>query len=92
NLDGQVDFEDFVVLTVNFGKTSAIWQDGDFDGSTTVDFPDFVILAVNFKTTVAAAAFASPSLPASVAALDLTSGAVEIASDDLQRRLARNNV
>ena len=92
NLDGQVDFEDFVVLTVNFGKTSAIWQDGDFDGSTTVDFPDFVILAVNFKTTVAAAAFASPSLPPSVAALDLTSGAVEIASDDSQLRLARNGL
>lgn len=46
--DGSVTFGDFLVLSANFGKSNATWEDGDFDGSTTVGFSDFLILAANF--------------------------------------------
>ena len=50
NLDGEVDFADFLVLSNNFGKTvDAVWADGDFDGDGKVEFADFLILSGNFK-------------------------------------------
>ena len=49
NRNGEVNFDDFVILANNFGKaTDAAFADGDFDESGIVDFSDFVILANNF--------------------------------------------
>lgn len=48
NLDGAVNFADFLLLSANFGSTLATWSDGDFDGSGTVDFTDFLILSSQF--------------------------------------------
>ena len=47
-LDGRVLFEDFLVLSANFGKRDAVWQDGDFNADGTVDFADFLLLSANF--------------------------------------------
>jgi hypothetical protein len=61
DLDGSVQFSDFLVLSANFGK-SGNWEDGDFDGSGDVGFPDFLQLSANFgKTRPAAAAVPEPA-------------------------------
>ncbi len=46
--DGNVGFEDFLALSVNFGKRDAVWEEGDFDQNGTVSFEDFLLLSVNF--------------------------------------------
>ena len=52
NFDGEVNFQDFLVIASNFSKTDAVFADGDFDGSDTVDFGDFLLLAANFGRKV----------------------------------------
>jgi len=52
--DGNVNFDDFLVVSGNFGMSNATWSDGDFDGDTTVGFPDFLLLAGNFGSGAAA--------------------------------------
>lgn len=47
NLDGVVDFADFLNLSSGFGKDGG-WNHGDFNGSLTVDFADFLLLSENF--------------------------------------------
>ena len=55
--NGSVDFDDFVILSNNFGSTSGVdHTSGDIDCNGAVDFDDFVILSNNFGSTVAAAA------------------------------------
>ena len=52
NNDGSVGFDDFVILSGNFGMAEAArWDDGDFDGDGHVGFVDFVSLANNFAQT-----------------------------------------
>ena len=48
NLDGRVDFGDFLELAANFGHTEARWSQGDFNGDGVVDFADFLLMAANF--------------------------------------------
>jgi hypothetical protein len=47
NLDGAVQFGDFVLLANHFGLSGG-WGDGDFDGTGDTQFADFVLLAENF--------------------------------------------
>ena len=47
DLDGDVDFSDFLALAANFGKEGG-WASGDFDGDGLVTFSDFTILAEQF--------------------------------------------
>jgi hypothetical protein len=47
NLDDEVNFADFLILSENFGEAGA-WRDGDFNGDGTVGFPDFLALSANF--------------------------------------------
>ena len=51
NLDGTVDFQDFLFLSANFGATEASWRDGDFDDSDGIEFADFLLLNSNFGWT-----------------------------------------
>lgn len=51
NLDGKVNFTDFVTLARSYGKTSADWSMGDFDYDGKVDFTDLVALARNYGQT-----------------------------------------
>ena len=48
DLDGDVDFRDFLTLARNFGAATTNWSDGDFDGNGEVDIADFVALRGNF--------------------------------------------
>jgi|GEM_PF-2348654 len=47
NLDGRVDFADFLVLSANFAEPGG-WADGNFDGVGNVEFPDFLLLSKSF--------------------------------------------
>lgn len=55
NLNGEVDFADFLSLSVGFDQSGG-WEDGDFDGSGKVAFNDFLLLAQNFGESKAVAA------------------------------------
>lgn len=61
NLNGSVDFADFLALSNNFGRQDANWGQGDFDGDDEIGFGDFLLLAARFgddfqhQTTMAAA-------------------------------------
>lgn len=53
NLDGDVDFADFLVLTANFGigsptPESLKWSQADFDADGAIDFADFLLLSAHF--------------------------------------------
>ncbi len=47
NLDGRVNFSDYLVLSNHFGGRGA-WNWGDFTGDTNVDFSDYLALSQNF--------------------------------------------
>ena len=73
NLDGVVDFPDFLALSEHFGQGSSSdprgWSQGDFDGNGEVDFPDFLILSENFGAVAAASATSVPEPTAGSIAL-----------------------
>jgi hypothetical protein len=48
NLDGTVNFSDYLILAGNFGHTGADWDEGDFLYTGTVTFADYLALAGNF--------------------------------------------
>lgn len=48
DLDGRVDFPDFVRLSVNFGKNDADYREGDLDCDGQVHFADFLIFSQSF--------------------------------------------
>lgn len=52
NVNGEVDFRDFVTLSNHFNM-SGTWADGDFDGNGQVEFRDFNGLSTNFGMTAA---------------------------------------
>lgn len=49
NLDGGVDFRDFLTLSLHYGE-SAIWSEGDFDADGLVTFSDFLLLSANYDS------------------------------------------
>ena len=48
NLDGRIDFVDFLALSANFGQDDRDWTTGDFDADGSVGFTDFLALSENF--------------------------------------------
>lgn len=48
DLDGDVDFRDFLVFSVGFGQANVGWSGGDFNCSGDVTFADFLLLSANF--------------------------------------------
>ncbi len=48
NLDGIVDFSDFLALAASYGENNASYESGDFDGDELVTDADFEILARNY--------------------------------------------
>ena len=59
NLDNEVNFADFLILSENFGQDGT-WREGDFDGDGTIDFPDFLALSANFGGPANASAATVP--------------------------------
>ncbi len=58
---GEVDFDDFLTLSGNFGATDVAYSEGDIDCSGEVDFPDFLALSGNFGAVAATASVPEPS-------------------------------
>lgn len=56
DLDGTVDFPDFVRLSFNFGQDVVGYSDGDLDCDGTVTFPDFLEMTVNYGRSSAVTA------------------------------------
>jgi hypothetical protein len=50
NIDGTVNFNDFIILTQNFGQTAG-WVKANFDTDSTTGFSDFIILSQHFGQT-----------------------------------------
>ena len=48
NADGDVDVDDFLTLSRNFGGTGGGWTMGDFDGNGIVEVEDFLVQSRNF--------------------------------------------
>ena len=53
DLNGAVNFDDFLTLSANFDGSSRDWKQGNFDGDLDVDFADFLALSANFGTELA---------------------------------------
>ena len=68
NLDDEVNFADFLILSENFGQDGG-WREGDFDGDGTVGFPDFLALSENFGGAANASAATVPEPTATSLAL-----------------------
>ena len=47
DLDGDVDFQDFLTFSSSFGMPGE-WEQGDFDLNGQIDFSDFLLLSNNF--------------------------------------------
>jgi autotransporter-associated beta strand protein len=52
NLDGKVDFNDFVAISTHFMQPDINWDHGNFNYDGVVDFNDFVVLSTNFGAGV----------------------------------------
>ena len=61
DLNGAVEFADFLKLSGNFNAADGTWSHGNFDGANGVDFADFLALSGNFGTTSAAASVPEPN-------------------------------
>jgi fibronectin-binding autotransporter adhesin len=48
NMDGKVDFNDFVLISTHFLAADINWDHGNFNYDGVVDFNDFVVLSTNF--------------------------------------------
>ena len=59
DLNDEVNFVDFLILSENFGQEGT-WREGDFDGDGTVGFSDFLALSENFGGSAEASAAAVP--------------------------------
>jgi autotransporter-associated beta strand protein len=53
NLDGMVNFNDFLVLQNNFNSPDTTFAQGNFNYDATTNFNDFLILQNNFGTAIA---------------------------------------
>lgn len=48
DLNGTVDFADFLALSAHFGHNDGKWSTGDLDADGRVSFADFLLLSMNF--------------------------------------------
>ena len=52
DMDGDVDFSDFLILALNYNAVDAAYSEGDVDCNGEVGFTDFLALATNFGKSV----------------------------------------
>ena len=48
DVDGDIDFADFLALSAHFGNIDATYGQGDVDGDRSVQFADFLVLSAGF--------------------------------------------
>ena len=61
DLNGRVEFADFLVLSNEFGTDATSWSSGNFDGIDGVAFADFLALSSNFGLSAAAQSVPEPA-------------------------------
>jgi len=90
NMDGVVDFGDYLILEAAFGGPGG-WKDGDFNFDANVNFGDYLILEAAFDATIGnrlpAAARAIPE-PGNLAMLGIS--AIALAAFTRKKRSRRN--
>ena len=59
--NGTVEFNDFLVLSVNFSQNVSTYETGDINCNTVVEFDDFLVLSGNFGQSAAAASVPEPT-------------------------------
>ena len=80
NLDGSVEFDDFLSMSRGFGLPGG-WADGDFNADGLVDFADYLLLSGNFQGEAN-----SQSVPEPKGSILLFIGAAAFAAWKLRRR------
>jgi hypothetical protein len=55
NVDGTVNFADFVALSDNYGRAGRGWTGADFDGDGMTNFADFAVLSNHYGQTFSGA-------------------------------------
>jgi hypothetical protein len=55
NLDGRVNFTDYSILIINYGKTGTDWAHGNFTYAGGTSFADYSKIIINYGTTLAPA-------------------------------------
>jgi|GEM_PF-6582012 len=64
DMDGQVGFTDFLILSAGYGQSDQSFTGGDFDCDGNVGFTDFLALSANFgESTQATAPVPEPHYP-----------------------------
>ncbi len=91
--DGEVDFQDFLVLQAGYGATTgAERSDGDLDDDNDVDFQDFLVLQAHYgdmcDTLAAATSASAASVPEPASWLMCLVGAAALAIRAFARRAA----
>ena len=79
DLDGDVDFFDYIATSNNFGQTGGMgFQDGDMDGDGDVDFFDYIAVSNHFGDTLPAVTgvAGATNVPEPSALVLLTAGAL----------------
>ena len=61
DLNGNVDFADFLQLSASFGAADTTWSQGNYDAQNGTDFSDFLVLSANFGSTSDAQSVPEPS-------------------------------
>ncbi len=74
DLNGKVEFADFLALSAAFDSRGGVWSQGNFDCDSRVDFEDFLILSANFGKTSVSSNFAA--VPEQACSVTLYAGAV----------------
>ena len=88
DLNGSVEFADFLRLSQNFSG-EATWSEGDFDCNGIVEFPDFLLLSGAFGQTsagIASSTSSTNSVPEPAAHLGLLAGCLFLLA--MRRRAA----
>ena len=49
NLDGKVNFSDFLLLSSSFNQPNTAWDQGNFNFDSKTNFSDFLLLAADFN-------------------------------------------
>ncbi len=89
DLDGNVDFDDFLALSANFGRDFRDWRRGDTNCDQSIDFDDFLAMSAHFGFDRDAGVTAGAEAAAVPEPSSLTLGGLLLAICSVVRRRRR---